>query len=90
MRCPGGCVDHRALRHLGDFFPAILGAVMQLEVALNRIHHLVARIYVELTAVFATASHENKRVIVLPENADSLAGLAQLSGDVRQADDRHF
>src|SRR5215510_16410136 len=90
MRCPRGRIDHRALRYLGDFLLAVLGAVMQLEVTLNGIHHLVARIYVKLAAVFATAGHEHQRVSVLPENVDTLARLAELTGGVRQADDWHF
>src|SRR6476660_8423318 len=63
---------------------------MQLEVTLNGIHHLVARIYVEFAAVFATACHEHQRVSVLPKNVDTLAGLAELTGGVRQANDWHF
>src|SRR6516162_5547161 len=90
MRYPRRRIDHRAFRHLGDFLLTVLGAVMQLEVTLDRIHHLVARIYVELTAVFATACHEHQRVSVLPENIDTLTGLAELAGGVRQADDWHF
>src|SRR5215471_9268324 len=85
-----GRVDHGAFGHLGDLLLAVLGAIMQLEVALDGIHHLVARINVELTAVFAAASHEYKRVSVLPENVDALARRAELAGSIRQADDWHF
>src|SRR5262245_42265399 len=89
MRCPRGRIDHRAFRYLGDFLLAVLGAVMQLQVTLNGIHHLIARIYAKLAAVFATAGHEHQRVSVLPENVNTLAGLAELTRGVRQADDWH-
>src|SRR5262249_52407311 len=90
MRCSRGCVDHRAFGHLGDLLLAVLGAVMQLEIPLNGVHHLVARIYVELAAVFPPSGHEYQRVRVLPENVDTLARPAELAGGVREADDWHF
>ena len=50
-----GRVDHRAFRHLGNLLLAVLGAIMQLELSLDGIHQLIARIYVELTAVLTPA-----------------------------------
>src|SRR6516225_1915739 len=90
MRCSRGCVDHRAFRHLGNLLLAVLGAIMQLELSLDGIHQLIARIYVELTAVLTPAGHEYQLVSVLPENVDTLAGPAELAGGVRQADDWHL
>jgi hypothetical protein len=64
-------------------------AVVELHLALDHEHDLVARVEMEFAAVFAATRHEGQRIVSLPKHLDPLAGPRKLVPNGHQIGDRH-
>src|SRR6266571_1404739 len=83
-------VDDLALADPRHLLLALGGEVVQVHVALDHVHDLVARVRMELAPVLASAGDEGDGVGRLPQNADRLDALPDALGNFREADGLQF
>src|SRR5215472_15945069 len=90
MRCAGRAVDDLALLDHGDLLVALRRPVVEVHVALDHIHDLVARIAVELAAELAAPRDERDAVGRLPEDRIGPGRGADRAHDLTQIDRFHL
>src|SRR4029453_18744795 len=85
-----GAVDDLALADLRDLLVALGRPVVQVHIALDHVHDLVARITVELAAELATPRDERDAGGRLPQDGVGPARGADAAHDLTQIDRFHF
>src|SRR5215467_6810626 len=90
VRGARGAVDDLALADHRDLLVPLGRPVVEVHVALDHVHDLVARIAVELAAKLATARHERDAVGRLPQHRVGPARGADAAHDVPEIDGFHL
>src|SRR5690606_18138973 len=79
----------RAFGYIGDLLNAVL-AIVQVQVAFERILNLVAGIDVKFATVFTASSDKGQRIFVKPQLVCALAGFCQVPHDLFKIDVGHL
>src|SRR5215831_7470063 len=90
VRRAGRAVDDLAFLNHGDLLIALRRPVVEVHVALDHVHDLVARIAVELAAELAAPRDERDAVGRLPEDGVGPARTADRAHDLTQVDCFHL
>src|SRR5712691_6257668 len=90
VRRPRRAIDDLALADHGHLLLAAGRAVVEVHVALDHVHDLVAGVAVELAAMLAPARHEGDAVGRLPEHGVGPGGVADGGHDLTEVDGSHL
>src|SRR5438105_3358469 len=90
MRGAGRAVHDLAFPDHGDLLVAPGGPVVEIHVALDHVHDLVARVGMELAAELAAPRDEGDAVGGLPEDRVGPAGVSNAAHDLTEIDRLHL
>ena len=90
MRDPRGAMDYFTLPNRGHSALTFVRAAMKLHVALDHVHHFVARIDMELAPMRTTTGYKGQGIGRLPEDTDGPRGVFEGIRDLGKVDGRTF